>query len=237
MNEYLNSTSILRYIEKRLGYKFEDLEIDSEDIIENIYQESLPTFSKSFPYMVRHLINPYNDLVPTFKNRYYIKLEEPFICFGINKVFLSNDMIGDDLVGMQTINTGSSYQSQLMADMISACRVPVTFDYFNEDNSVEIYPNSITNAKILTECKCVHFKDFSTIPFTLMEEFKKLAFYDTEIALLPLRKRFSNLSTAFGNIELFIGELEEADSKRTELLELWRKNFAKSSKRKKIYIA
>lgn len=237
MNKYMNATALLRFIEKEMGYRFEDLEISPEEIIDNVQQESLPMFSKFYPYIVRHLVNPAKDIVDGYQNRYYIKLDDKYTPFGVNKVFVSNDLVTDDLMGVTIANTGSSYTAQLIADIISACRCPVTFQYFDDDDSFELYPNGISNYNILIEVKCIHLEDFTTIPFNLHDEFKKLALYDTQIALLPLRRRFSQLDTGLGNIELFISNLEEASSKRTELLENWRKNFFKSPKRKKIYIA
>lgn len=235
MSKYLTPTTILQHLEKKLGYGFNELEISAEDIIENIRQESLPIFSKSFPYIIRHMIDPVKDLVPTYSNRYYLRTE--YEVFGVKEVFLSNSFYGDTITAaMITSGNCSAFESQIMADIISMNKVPVTHRWFDDDCSVEIYPNGLMNSGILAELKTVHLDDFSTIPLNMRSEFLKLCLYDTQEVIYPLRHRFSSLQTAFGNIELFVDDLQNASDKKDELLERWRKNFFKSANRKKIYI-
>ena len=42
----LNATTIIRRLEKKLGFRFMDLELSHEEIIENIKDETLKVFSK-----------------------------------------------------------------------------------------------------------------------------------------------------------------------------------------------
>jgi hypothetical protein len=123
-----------------------------------------------------------------------------------------------------------------MSDLVSMITVPTTIQYFPEDNSLEIYPDTYTKGTVLVELNCVHLNDFSTIPLNMRDEFLKLCLYDTQEVIYHMRKRFSNLQTSFGNIELFIDDLQDAPSKKEELLERWKANYFKSPKRKKIYV-
>lgn len=234
----VNSTVILRHLEKKLGYKFMDLEISPDDIVENIQTDTLEVFSKYFPYIVQHKINVVEDRVEGYQNRYYIKTPLPILA--VKQVYLSN-MNAFDTTGMY--NSGVRYcprhnnivDGQIMADMLSATQTPVTFNFYYP-NIIEILPDQYTKGIITVDLHCVHPQDFSTIPLNLKDEFLKLCLYDTQETLYQIRHRFANLQTAFGSIELFIDDLQEAPAKKEELMEKWRRNAYKSSRRKKLYI-
>ena len=70
----------------------------------------------------------------------------------------------------------------------------------------------------------------------MRNEFLECALYDTRIALYPIRDKFRNINTTFGSIELFMDKLESAQDDKKALLEKWRANFAKSSKKRKIFV-
>jgi hypothetical protein len=233
----LNLTRVLRFIETRLGYKFIDLEVDTNEIIDNIVDESLRTFSKKFPLRVRHIIDTEKDRVEGYRNRYYIKTDYEILSVA-QYYGNTNNSVNNDVVYMSGgyTNTTDYVNAQLLNDIASMVTNPTTVNYFDEDNSVEIYPGNLGSTKVMIDILCIHKDDFTTIPNNLEDEFKMLALYDTQIMLLPLRNRFSNLQTPFGSIELFIDQLQDAESKRDELLERWRNNYYKSPKRKKIFI-
>ena len=70
-----------------------------------------------------------------------------------------------------------------------------------------------------------------------MEEyFKSLALYDIQIYLYNIRSRFQTLNTPFGQIDLNLDILNDAFSKREELLELFRRNMGKGFNRKRVWI-
>lgn len=46
----LTLTSVLRYINRRLGSTMQEIELSEEEIIRIVLQESLITYSKYFPY-------------------------------------------------------------------------------------------------------------------------------------------------------------------------------------------
>lgn len=237
MNKFLTPTYILRYIERRMGYGFNELELDPNDILETIRMDSLPEFSKFFPYIIDHLIMPDDCKVPGYENRYYLRVDNRYTVLGVAEVFLSNTYYGDIAgLGYSSAVSVNGNEAQLIQDILSANRVPVTFRYYDEDQSITIMPHGITNTDILTRVKVIHLDDFSSIPLNMRDEFLKLALYDVQMAIYPIRRRFSNLQTAYGNIELFVDELAEAEQKRTELLENWRRHFIKAPNRKKIFI-
>lgn len=236
MNRYLTSTSILNFIERKFGYGFNELELNPDDILSTIRMETLPTYSKYFPYIIDHLINPLEDKVPNYENRYYLKVED-YTVLGVAEVFLSNTYYGDIVgLGYSAAVTNNGAEAQMVQDILSANRVPVTHKYYAEDESVAVYPGGLMNKSVLCRIKVVHPDDFSTIPLNMRDEFLKLCLYDVQEAIYPLRRRFANLQTAFGNIELFVDDLAEATSRKEELFEKWRRNIIKAPNRKKLYI-
>jgi len=91
-------------------------------------------------------------------------------------------------------------------------------------------------SNLLVELKAVHPAHMETVTVAMREHFMKLAYLDVASALFPIRQRFANMNTIYGSIELFMDKLAEAKDKRDELLEKFRVNFLKDSKRKKIYM-
>jgi hypothetical protein len=228
----LNSTYIIRFIEKKLGYKFNELEISHDEIIENIQEESLITFSKYFPYQTVITIDDNNKVEDTV-NSYY--LESDFEILGVAKLYDNISMYTDAGLLPYHMNLHDPVSRQFTADAISINKNPLTYQ-FEHPNVITVMPAlyMLRNAKV--KLNCVHPRHFGTIPTNLQDEFLKLALFDTKETLYQIRHRFANLQTAFGSIELFIDDLQEAPDRRNELLENWRRNFAKQSNRKKLYI-
>ncbi|WCS68238.1 hypothetical protein Goe21_01280 [Bacillus phage vB_BsuM-Goe21] len=228
----LSSTYILRFIEKKLGYKFNELEMDPDEIIDNIKEETLVTFSNFFPYQIEAIISN-EDKVEGTGNQYYINTDYNILnvarmydnttrYFGAELVPYSNNMI-------------DPVSRQIQADLSSMNRNPMTYQ-FTYPNIITITPALYTIRKTKLLLNVVHPDHFGTIPTNLQTEFLKLALYDTKEVLYQIRKRFANLQTAFGNIELFVDELQEATDRKQELLDKWRQNVAKQANRKKLYI-
>lgn len=236
MNKYITPSSVLNYIERQFGYGFNELELSTDDILNTIRMETLPTYSKYFPYIIYHYINPDTDKVNGYDNRYYLKCEN-YTVLGVAEVYMTNTYYGDIAgLGYSSAVGMNGSEAQMIQDVLSVNRVPVTHRYNPDDDSVTIFPAGTPKTAVLVKLKVVHLDDFSSIPLNMRDEFLKLCLYDVQMAIFPLRRRFANLQTAFGSIELFIDDLQEASSRRDELLEKWRGKFLKAPNRKKIYI-
>lgn len=234
----LNATRIIQRLEKKLGYKFMDLEIDQNEIIDNLKDETLRVFSKYFPYQERAIVGP-DFVVDGYTNRFYIKTENE--CIGINR------LIGGSLLGASYVANllspvsadmllGDPISRQLNIDLLSFTSNPITFKYI-EPGMIEIMPcyNNIRSYVIVANV--VHPDNFATIPVNLEDEFMKYALADTESTLFTMRQRFQNINTPYGNIELFIDRLQGAEDRKDQIEEKWRTNSHKNSSRKKIFIA
>jgi hypothetical protein len=228
----LNTTKILRHIEKKMGYKFNELEISPEEIIENIQEETLVTFSKYFPYQTETVISDDTKVEGT-SNEYYLETE--FDILGVARVHDNYTMYAGGGLLPYSTNMVDPMSGQWTADAISMNKNPLVYQ-FNHPNTVTVQPALYVMRDTKVLLNVVHPKHFGTIDTSLQDEFLKMAVLDTKEVLYQLRHRFANLQTAFGSIELFIDDLQDAPDKKEELLEKWRRNFAKRSNRKKLYI-
>lgn len=231
----LNQTILLRFIESRLGYKYRDLELDDNEIMQLITQETIPTFSRYFPHIHRIVVTQ-KDIVEGYRNIYYIDKEEAYERYDIinvKQVFLGQQSGGGyDKASVLGYGYGQGFGGA-MAGAFKAPYNPVVFE-FMPPNKLEIRPSALL-AHFTVELNVVHPNHLSTIQPGLEMEFMQLALYDVQIALYRIRQRFNNLSTPFGSIELFIQDLEEASGKRDEMIDKFKQKFAFSSSRKKLF--
>lgn len=235
----LTPTTVLNYIEKRLGFQFTDIELSHDEILENIRKDSLVVFSKYFPHQERLHINDKRDKVPGYINRYFLHCENEII--NVNRVIGLGTYGSDGLsqmihpVAYQQLMT-DPIQQQISADVLSLSKNPVTFIYYSPDQ-IEVAPNYATNESYIVICNVVHDKTFATIPINLQDEFCQLCYADTCMVLYSLRKRFQNMQTSFGSMELNVDDLSEGTNLRQELIEKFTTSALKYSKRKKLIIA
>jgi len=234
----LSATRIIQRLEKKLGYKFMDLEISHEEIIDNLKDETLRTFSKYFPYQELCVVDPENK-VDGIDNRFYIGSQNE--CVGINR------LIGGSLLGANYVTNmlhpvsmsmllGDPISRQCNIDLLSFTSNPITFKYF-EPGMIEIYPYYHNIKSYIIVANVVHPDHFGTIPINLEDEFMDYALADTKDALYTMRSRFANIQLPYGNIEMFLDQLQGAEDKKEQIKEKWRTNSHKSSHRKKIFIA
>lgn len=230
----INSTYIIQYIEKMLGYHFNELEIDSEEILNNIKQDTLITYSKYFPYQKNILLNE-ADKVKGREGAYYINTKLKIL--GVSQVVTNNTAFTDPYLSVANIRQGSLDRFSMiqMADFSSMYNNPLTFS-FEHPNVVVIQPTLIDASNTLVKINAVHPDNFSTIPYNMIDNFLELCVLDTKIVLYPIRHRFNNLNTVYGSIELFIDDLQDAADKKKDLIENWRKTSIRQTNRKKLFI-
>jgi len=234
----LNASIIIRRLEKALGFKFMDVELSHDEIIENIKDETLKEFSKFFPYQEICVIDPANKVEP-YDNRFFLKTQNE--CIGINR------LVGGSLLGANYVTgllhpiaadmlLGDPISRQLNMDLMSFTSNPITFKYI-EPGMIEIMPVYNNVRSYIVVVNTVHPDTFMTIPVNLEDEFMSYAIADTKAALYPLRGRFSNLQTPYGTMELNLEQFQGAEDEKKQIIEKWRSNSGKNSKRKKMWIA
>lgn len=230
----LTPTAVLRFLNSRLGTVVQDLEISEEEMMRVVFQESLYTYSKYFPYKY-NIILKHEDL-DTFdkrKNIYKIPNKDNMEIFGIHKVFLSAMETYGTMVTPISINP---FSSQIQRDAFSQTITPTTWEFL-PPNRIEIKPKITFSSAATVVVKAIHPKHLKTINQGMRDEFMLLCLYDVLLSLYPIRHRFQSMSTPFGNIEPFFEMVDSAADKREELLRKWRENFLNDGTAKRIWIA
>ena len=229
----LNSTKVIRYIESHLGYKLTDLELRHDEILEYIRMFSLQTYSKYFPYITSVNIRT-QERLETGYNRIHLNLNGLEI-LTVNRIVTANiDYVDPSIITTTTYMT-DTYTQINQSDTASMMRNPITWRFYPPD-VLEVYPATLALDTAQIFVNCIHPEHFGTIEASMEEQFLKLALLDAKTCLYQLRHRFANLETPYGNIELFIDDLQDAESKKEELIEYWRKMAPRQSNRKRLYI-
>ena len=86
----MNPTMVLQSIEKNLGDSFQVLELNTEDVLNIVKNETIPSFSIYYPFYTLVQIDPFKDAVPRRYNAFYIKTDLEII--GVSKLMAENYM-------------------------------------------------------------------------------------------------------------------------------------------------
>lgn len=227
---------LLNKIERRLGTKPLMLPDDiSKDkwVDEVIIPDTLMTFSRYFPHMVRIQIDadPKNK-----KNGYYI-IDNSLLggadILGVKdinwEVYGNNGLAQQSGIGMYDYM--SAYNNYSMDDvMLLQARADLTsvfnntiFVDFKEPNMVKL--ESVTGGDIVGGMQYIpldvfvnHPSNLSTIPPTMMETFEKLAIADVASFLYSYLQHYDGLETVFTNVDLKLGNLERYANERDEIV-------------------
>ena len=233
-NNGLSSTEVLRYINRRLGASVQLLELSEKDMMNVVYQETLPTFSQYFPFLPTCVLTA-KDRIGKSKTEYRIPNPWNLEILGIHKYVLSsNEALGGGWISPFLANP---IDSMLTSDRLSYLVTPLIVNFL-PPNRIQIkqnYYNLIYNICICF--KCTNPRHLKTIQPNLRAEFLELCYYDVLLSLYPIRKRFENISTPYGQIQPFTAQIDMAQDSRTQLLQKWRENQLFNGDQKKLWIA
>jgi len=228
----LTATQILRFINRNLGTMLQEIELSQEEMMRVIFQETLPTFSKYFPYKYRLTVGN-ADFIDGSLNTYEIPNSDNLEIIGIHKVFISNmAQFGSTMVPLSY----NPFETQIFNDYVSMTVTPVTWTYI-PPNKVTVFPKIINYQSAILEVKSIHPKHMKTVPMNMRDEFLRLALLDVLVSLYPLRKRFETMTTPFGTLQPFMEMVERSIDDRRELLERFNSLVLKDSNAKRIFIA
>jgi len=228
----LTPTQSLRYINRNLGAVLQELELTDEEMMRVLFQETLPTYSKYFPYKYRMQVGN-ADFIQGSLNTYEIPNTDNLEIIGIHKVFISNmAQFGSTMIPLSY----NPFETQVFNDYVSMTVTPVTWTYI-PPNQVTVFPKIVNYQSAILEVKAVHPKHLKTIPMNMREDFLRLALLDVLVSLYPLRKRFETFSTPYGSLQPFMEMVERSIDERRELLERFGNLTLKDSNAKRIFIA
>jgi hypothetical protein len=225
-------TMILRYINRNLGALLQELELSADEMMRVVFQESLPTYSKYYPYKYRLTVGN-SSFVPGSLNTYQIPNEDQLEIIGIHKVFISNmAQFGSTMIPLSY----NPFETQIFNDYVSMTVTPVTWQYL-PPNQVTVFPKIVNYQEAILEVKAIHPKHMKTIPMNMRDEFLRLCLLDILVSMYPLRHRFESFTTPYGTMQPFMEMVDRATDDRKELLEKWNTMFLKDATAKRIFIA
>lgn len=228
----LTPTATLRYIHRMLGSAMQTIELSDEEIMRVVFQESLLTYSKYYPYLFKMTIRESDSIGGGYSNVYRIPNDDRLEILGVHRVWLDNmNQFGGSLLPL----VNDPIQSQLLNDVLSQTITPTTFNY-QAPNLITIRPKIYHLGAAMIEVKAVHPRHLKTIPIAMRDQFLRLALDDVLISLYPLRHRFESYTTAYGSLTPFFELVDRAADDKQELLNSWRDNLLIDSHAKRIWI-
>lgn len=225
-------TELVNKIERRLGLSVLSLpdEIAKDTWHETIEGDTIPTFSRYFPYKITIIVdNTYEkdgfffidkDLPEGTKILGVKDIDwESYRCdprfdrYGINFStydFISRDYSLDDVAFSQTA-----------ADFISLFNlgIYIEFEYPNKVKLVSVNGSPVSRYRPFPlQVFIEHPANLMTISPTMMETFERLAMCDVATMLYQQLKYFDNTDTVFVNLDLKLDDLRSWSEKREDLV-------------------
>jgi hypothetical protein len=230
----ITPTTLLRHIKAHLGSNNRPLPITDDEILEVVVEETLPTFSKYYPYMYPLYVNPEEDCIKSDEYKsVYVMNTQGMEVMGVANVYRTDGATADNRYPYY--NTNNIFDIAIANNYLSATAVPETFAFY-PPSIIELYPKNFSQNKFLVISKCIHLPSFQSIPMKLKDEFFELALTDVKINVYHLLRYYDQLNTPYGNVDLKINDLEEAEGKRNEIIEKFQSKFLKEPERRKIWI-
>lgn len=211
----LTPTAVLRYIHRALGSSVQALELSDRDIMQVVYQNSLPLYSEYFPFKPYCILNP-KDRIEGQENLYRIPNPFGLQLTGAYRV-ISNQYLYAGTGYFGFIPNINPFDASLTDNLRSLTITPITFDFF-PPNAVRIQPAQLLVNDVVLQFTANHPRHLKTIDSKMREDFCLLCLYDVLLAIRPIRKRFATINTAFGSLEPFNEMVDSAESNRNDLL-------------------
>lgn len=236
MDTKLTPQYVLKIAKRRLGLNLLPQVFSDSELLDILYEETIPTFSIYFPcrYNMKvdlnqcrkapeasyacddsyaqafHLDVPYNMNIIEIEDMKYIELS--------TNSFYS-----------PTVSFGSSFDifsGQVMQGMMeSMMSFNTTWEFREPDIFIVKAPMSRVDNVVNLSCLITHSNDMSTIKFSYKDFIIKLYVIDLKIALYEQLKIYDKTDTTFNQIDLKIDKWESAEDERQSLLEEWEGRF------------
>lgn len=226
-------TKLLNKIERRLGTKQLPLpeDLSKEKWVEVINDETLETFSRYFPHMIKVEINQ----VAQKKGDYWL-IDEDKIGKGV-KILGVRDIAWDEprnsaVFGAYGYGITDWYvQPVCIEDMLALQNAADSISMFNNGIYIDFeYPNRITlkssfNYDVTKQWNSfyvnllVKHMSLQTIAPTKMEAFERLAIADIASFLYEELKYYDGLETVFANVDIKLDDLRSKAEERREVVE------------------
>ena len=244
----MNPNLILNKVKRKLGVSTFKLPFNDDELIQILFEDTLPTFSKYFPRYVTLPIDLNNCRTAKYrvadKAKYYGRLAyhmkdeldkfgSEIIILDIEDVdFYNNDQ--SDFISYEEQLRGqspydivtNSFGRSTVAAMLNV--EPIVF--FESPDVIILDEKGLAQIHgdlIFVTFLIMHSGDLSTINISYIDYLTKIYKLDLQIALYATLKHMDKIDTTFGEIDLKIDDWQDAESRRDELTEDWNLKFLK----------
>ena len=241
-NVKLTPQLLLKKAKRQLGLRNIPINMDDNELLDILYEDTLPTFSIYFPsyyYMKADLTKCEKAPIQvrtTTEKAYYLDIPHGLEILEISDIQRYEYGLNDYYVPNTTgLDSYSIFNNQIMQGMIeSMMSVALSWEFKSPNILIIDEPESVTPRTITMTFNVLHANDLSTVNFTYRDELTKLFIIDLKIALYNDLKFYDKTDSTFGQIDLKIDSWEDAPNQREELLNYWEEIFL-SHRQKTIY--
>jgi hypothetical protein len=228
----MNTSNLLTLAKMNLGIYGLRLPFDDPDgaLLECINVNTIPTFSRFFPYKKTFQINLNKDLkkISNTSTKYSYLLPDFMPGMPIITILDMDDLDTNYYTDPFMDPTAYTYKNMMLAkvdaDLISTLAPSPTFD-FQSPNILIVYSPYITESMVNLTIGFQHNKNLSTISEGLAESFIELAIIDIKRFLYNTMKHYTEINSAFGTINLKIDDWSNAESDRKDLINQYRDSY------------
>ena len=234
----LNESRVVKYVKANLGFPFQQIEMDDDDIIDYIKEFTLREYSRYMPEVRRLGLDVGNSLfkVPNRENEFYITETEGREIISVKSLVVSKNsyfFFGHPPYGSGLAGYGDSpgmvtglRDWALQVENSMMLRKFSWLNYTHEfihPNIIRISPNPSDSGEnyVTIEYERVQSEGFSGIPNEFQSLFMELALADIMILIGRIRKKYGDgtLRTPFGEIPLGSEVGDEGKEKKLALIE------------------
>lgn len=231
----MNLSELLTSIKMDLGIYGLRLPYENGDqaLIDVINLKTIKTFSTFSPFVTTKSVDLTKDLKcekEEYTESVYVLPE----IFGdreimyIRTINLKSKLLGNGFISPTFDGSIETYnmlmQTQANANLASVAAPAITFK-FVKPNKLHLYNVATAYGMIDIEFAIEHAANLSTIPMTSWDSFYELALLDIKRFLFNTLKHYTELQTAYGNINLRIDDWSSAESDRKDLIDRWRDSY------------
>ena len=228
----MNISELLTSVKMDLGIYGLRLPFENGDqaLMDVINLKTIKTFSTFYPHVVTKSVDLTKDLKcekEEYTESIYI-LPDLFAgreIMYIRTINMKSKLLGNGFISPTFDGSIETYNmlmlTQANANLASVAAPPITFK-FQKPNRLYLYNVATAYGMVDIEFGIEHAANLSTIPMTAWDSFYELALLDIKRFLYNVLKHYTELQTAYGNINLKIDEWSSAESDRKDLIERWR---------------
>jgi hypothetical protein len=223
----LNHSRVLEYIKLNLGFPYNPLELNDEEILNYVKTYTIREFSHYMAAVKTINLNLTNSClqVPQKSNEFYLIEPDNLEILNVSDVYFpSSNLIfsGHPIMGAfsQADTPGwmlaveSGIQAHLMSDFNKTWE-------FKHPNILRISPVQLNENECTVEIETMHKEDFSTITNEMQYIFMQLALADIQIMLGNMRRRYATtggIKTPFGDIPVDTEILADGKQLKSEII-------------------